>query len=136
MLCLFFPLSLIAEDEVLPSVSKEKMSEYKNAFGKAIAESKKVEDAQDEARKAAENSKDNFGSKVSEAARTMKEEMLKTERNFGGWVSKERRRSERTEAMREEKGPSVSATAKSGASAGRPRGVPRPAPKQKGKPGK
>jgi len=63
-------------DDVIPSVAKEQMSAYKNAFGKAIADSERPAHP------------DNFGAKVSGAAHQMKQDG--TKEGFGKWVSSQR----------------------------------------------
>jgi hypothetical protein len=79
-------------DDVIPSVAKEDMKEYKNTFGKAISESRKAEREKEarEAKDANADRPDNFGQKVSDAARNSKEEILKDNKNFGAWVSQQR----------------------------------------------
>lgn len=114
LLCLILGLGVSGwADDVIPSVSKEEMSAYKNAFGKAISESRRPERPE---KAAAKN--DNFGSKVSGAAQDLKGEILKDNKNFGSWVSKQR--SERPDEKNEVKGGSESA--KGSTSSGRPRG--------------
>jgi hypothetical protein len=98
-ICLLFLVpKLLLADEILPSASREEMGEYKNAFGKAVAESRqqdrKIEE--DKARK-----RDTFGQQVSDAARTMKTEIQTEQKNFGAWVSKQRRDQDKGEGKNE-----------------------------------
>ncbi len=93
---LIWPFAVHADD-VIPSVSKEEMGAYKSAFGKAIAESRRAEGQKAEAPGidtqmsdpgSAKN--DNFARKVSDAARNLKTDVQKDNKNFGAWVSKQR----------------------------------------------
>jgi len=86
----FFP-AVVHADDVIPSVSKEEMSSYKNAFGKAISESRRAESTSGDTSMGAKQRQDNFGSKVSNAAQNLKSEILKDNKNFGAWVSSQRR---------------------------------------------
>jgi hypothetical protein len=99
----------IMADDIIPSLAKEEMSAYQSSFGRAIADSKRAE-AKDKEKKA----KENFGRVVSDAAKNMKSEILKDNKNFGSWVSKQKNH------RREEAGKSSSAPAKSNSDHGRP----------------
>jgi hypothetical protein len=108
------PMGTVAfADDVIPSVSREEMSAYKNAFGSAIAESRKAEAAN----KAPKD--DSFGGKVSEAARGMKGEIKQDNKNFGAWVSKQRAQRP-DDTVSTSKGNSDAA--KSSTASGRPKG--------------
>jgi hypothetical protein len=102
----------VLADDVIPSVDKENMQEYKKEFGKAVAESKEA-DTEKKAKP------ENFGSKVSNAARNSKDEISKDNKNFGSWVSKQR--SNRPDEA--DRGRENSRGAKSSARGGRPSDV-------------
>jgi hypothetical protein len=95
-LTLVWPM-IVNADDVIPSVSKEEMSAYKNAFGKAISDSRRAESNRPESLAAGgtqmnggSGKGDNFGRKVSDAARNLKADISKDNKNFGAWVSKQR----------------------------------------------
>jgi hypothetical protein len=88
LLAFWLPIAIFADD-VLPAVSQDEMSQYQDAFGKAISASHSDPDHGRAGQHPTHP--DNFGGEVSAAAHQLKVEGDKD--GFGKWVSDQRRHS-------------------------------------------